>query len=98
LDLIELLVSHGAEIKSVPFIEVLMLWDPAIIRYSIDQGADFITGNPFAEAFAEKIRTALRPWRECKDKYPDLGPQLQEHADRALRYFCEKEDLKWVSL
>jgi hypothetical protein len=34
LDLIELLVSHGAEIKSVPFIEVLMLWDPAIIRYS----------------------------------------------------------------
>lgn len=36
LDLIELLVSHGAEISSVPFIEVLMLWDPAIIRYFID--------------------------------------------------------------
>ena len=29
LDLIELLASHGAEIGSVPFIEVLMLWDPA---------------------------------------------------------------------
>jgi ankyrin repeat protein len=98
LDLIELLVSHGAEINSVPFIEVLMLWDPAIIRYFLDHGADFITGHPFAEAFAEKIRTALRPWRECKEKYPDLGPQLQEQADRALRYFCEKEDLKWVSL
>ncbi len=75
-----------------------MLWDPAIIRYFLDHGADFITGHPFAEAFAEKIRTALRPWRECKDKYPNLGPQLQEQADRALRYFCEKEDLKWVSL
>jgi hypothetical protein len=98
LDLIELLVSHGAEISSVPLIEVLMLWDPAIIRYFIDHGADFITGNPFAEAFVEKIRTALRPWRECKEKYPDLGPQLQEQADRALRYFCEKEGLKWVSL
>jgi hypothetical protein len=94
LDLIELLVSDGAEISSVPFIEVLMLWDPAIIRYFIDHGADFITGNPFAEAFVEKIRTALRPWRECKEKYPDLGSQLQEQADRALRYFCEKEDLK----
>jgi len=98
LDLIELLVSHGAEVGSVPFIEVLMLWDPTIIRYFLDHGADFIAGYPFAEAFVEKIRTALRPWRECKDKYPDLSPQLQEQADRALRYFCEKEDLKWVSL
>src|SRR5678815_226624 len=50
LDLIELLVSHGAEISSVPFIEVLLLWDPAIIRYFIDRGADLITGYPFAEA------------------------------------------------
>lgn len=54
LDLIELLASYGAEISSVPFIEVLMLWDPAIIRYFIDHGADFITSNPFAEAFVEK--------------------------------------------
>jgi hypothetical protein len=75
------LVSRGAENKSVPFIEVLMLWDPAIIRYFIDHGADFITDYPFAEAFFEKIRTALRPWRECKEKYPDFGPQLQEQAD-----------------
>jgi hypothetical protein len=98
LDLIELLVSHGAAISSVPFVEVLLLWDPTIIRYFLDHGADFITGYPFAEAFAERIRTALRPWRECREKYPDLAPQLQEQADRALRYFCSKDDLKWVSL
>jgi hypothetical protein len=98
LDLIELLVSHGAEISSVPFVEVLLLWDPTIIRYFLDHGADFITGYPFAEAFAERIRTALRPWRECREKYPHLAPQLQEQADRALRYFCFKDDLKWVSL
>ena len=49
-------------------------------------------------AFREKIRTALRPWRECKEKYPDLAPQLQEQADRALRHFCFEGDLKWVSL
>lgn len=98
LDLIGLLVSYGAEISSVPFIDVLYVWDPSIIRYFLDQGADFITGLPFAEAFREKIRTALRPWRECKAKYPDLAPQLQEQADRALRHFCFEGNLKWVSL
>jgi hypothetical protein len=98
LDLIELLVSHGAEISAVPFIEVLLLWDPTIISYFLDHGADFITGYPFAGAFAQRIRTALGPWRKCKEKYPHFAPQLQEQADRALRYFCFKDDLKWVSL
>src|SRR5262249_22129323 len=42
LDLIDLLVSNGAEIKSVPFIDVLIIWDPGIIRYFINHGADFI--------------------------------------------------------
>jgi len=98
LDFIELLVSHGAEISSVPFIEVLQIWEPTIIRYFLDNGADFVTDSPFAVAFGERIRTALRPWRECKQKYANLGPQLQEQADRALRHFCFKDDLKWVSL
>jgi hypothetical protein len=98
LDLIELLVSHGSEASSVPFIEVLYVWDPQIIRYFLDHGADFITGSPFAVAFREKIRTALRPWRECRENHPDLAPQLQKQADRALRHFCFEGDLKWVSL
>jgi hypothetical protein len=98
LDFIELLVSHGAEISSVPFIEVLQIWEPTIIRYFLDHGADFITDSPFAVAFGERIRTALRPWLECREKYPDLAPQLQEQADRALRHFCFEGDLKWVSL
>jgi hypothetical protein len=90
LDLSELLVSHGAEISSAPFIEVFLRWDPTIIRFFLD--------SPFAVAFGEKIRTALRPWMESKEKYPDFALQLQEQADRALRPFCFKEDLKWVSL
>lgn len=98
LDLIELLVSHGAEVSSVPFFEVLQVWDPTIIRYFLDHGADFITDSPFTLAFGEKIRTALRPWRECREKYADLAPQLQEQADRALRHFCFEGNLKWVSL
>ena len=98
LDFIELLVSHGAEIGAVRFIEVLRIWDPTIIRYFLDQGADTITDSPFAVAFRDKIRTALRPWRECREKYPDSAAQLQEQADRALRHFCFEGDLKWVSL
>ena len=77
---------------------MLLLWDPTIIRYFLDHGPDFITDSPFAIAFREKIRTALRPLRECKQRYPDLAPQLQEQADQALRHFCFNGDLKWVSL
>jgi ankyrin repeat protein len=98
LAFIELLVSHGAEISSVPFIEVLQVWDPTIIRYFLNHGADVIKDSPFAVAFGERIQTAIGPWRECKEKYPDAAPHLQEQADRALRHFCFKGDLKWVSL
>lgn len=98
LDFIELLVSGGADICSVPFIEVLDVWDPTIIRYFLDHGADFIKDSPFAVAFRERIRTAIGPWKECREKYPAVAPQLQEQADRALRHFCFKGDLKWVSL
>jgi Ankyrin repeats (3 copies)/Ankyrin repeats (many copies) len=98
LDLIQLLVAHGAEVSAIPFIDVLQIWEPTIIRYFIDHGVDVVTDFPFAMAFGEKIRTALRPWRECKEKNPDSAPQLQEQADRALRYFCHEGDLKWVSL
>lgn len=98
LDLIQLLVANGAEITSVQFVEVLRSWEPKIVSYFIDEGADVITHSPFAVAFGEKIRTALRLWKECKEKFPDLTDQLQEQGDQALRYFCERCDLKWVSL
>jgi hypothetical protein len=98
LDLIELLVANGAEPNSVPFIEVLEIWEPNIIRYFLDHGADFIKDSPFAVAFGAKIRTAINPWRECKEKYPDAAAQLQEQGDRALRHFCFDGNLKWVSL
>jgi hypothetical protein len=98
LDLIELLVTHGAQIEAIPFVDVLLSWDPKIIRYFIERGADLTTGSPFAHAFREKIRTALRPWKECKQNHPELADGLQEQIDRALRHFCFEGDLKWVSL
>src|SRR2546430_8336238 len=98
LDLVELLIARGAELKAIPFSNVLLCWEPHIIRFFLDNGDDVITGSPFAVAFGAKIRTALRPFLECKRRYPELASALQEQVDRALRKFAHDGDLKWVSL
>lgn len=98
LDFVELLVSNGAEVRSVPLADVLRAWEPQMIAFFLDRGADVITGSPFAVAFGQKIRTALRPYVEYKKAHPELALGLQEQADRALRHFCNEGDLKWISL
>lgn len=98
LDLVELLLANGAAIKAVRLVDVLLTWEPKLIRLFLDHGADCLEGRPFAEAFGAKIRTALRPFLDYKQIHPDLAPQLQEQLDCALRYFCGEGDLKWVSL
>jgi hypothetical protein len=54
--------------------------------------------KPFAVAFSNKIRTALGAFVELKRSRPELSAALQEQADCALRYFCGKGDMKWISL
>jgi ankyrin repeat protein len=98
LDLAELLIKKGAEVTSVPFSEVLLTWDPTLIRFFLDRGADPVTDRPFAVAFGAKVRTALRPFLECKQMHPEHAEALQEQANIALRYFCSKGDMKWISL
>jgi len=98
LDLIELLVACGAEIRSVPLEDVLLTWEPTMIRFFLDHGADVLTNTPFAVAFREKIRTALRPFVDYKKAHPEEEPALQEQADRALRHFSGEGDMKWISL
>ena len=98
LDVVELLLAHGAELRSVPLVDALLRWEPETIRFFLDHGADVITGAPFAVAFREKVRTSLRPFVEYKKTHPELAPALQEQADRALRHFCYEGDVKWVSL
>ncbi|HKO42368.1 MAG TPA: hypothetical protein VJU84_03705 [Pyrinomonadaceae bacterium] len=38
-DLIELLVTHGAQIEAILFVDVLLSWEPKIIRYFLERGA-----------------------------------------------------------
>ena len=98
LDFIELLVESGAEVKSVPFSDVLLEWNPHIFRFFLERGADPVEGSPFAVAFSNKIRTALGPFVELKRSRPELSAALQEQVDSALRYFSGKGDMKWISL
>lgn len=98
LDFIQLLVENGAEVKSVPLSDVLLEWNPHIFRFFLERGADPVEDSPFAVAFSNKVRTALGPFLELKRSRPELSAALQEQADCALRYFCGKGDMKWISL
>ena len=98
LDLVELLLANGADIKAVRLADVLLTWEPKLISFFIDHGADPLEGRPFAEAFGARVRTALRPFLDYKRTHPELAIQLQEQVDCALRHFCGEGDMKWVSL
>lgn len=94
LDMLELLVEHGFNAKSVSMFDVFQTWDPEIMEFFIDRGADVETDNPLAWALCHRIRTALRILKSYRERFPSF----QEQADIALRYHCRKGDLKWVSL
>jgi len=40
LELVQLMVAHGAEIRSIEFADILLSWEPTIIRYFLENGAD----------------------------------------------------------
>jgi hypothetical protein len=69
-------------------------WQPEIMAYFIDHGADVETDNPLAQAFCSRIQTALRIFKQYKDRFPSF----QEQVNIALRHHCKEGNLKWVSL
>jgi hypothetical protein len=72
-----LLLDHGADLKTVPFLDVLRTWDKRIIQFFLDNVADAVTGSPFAIAFSQRIQSAVRPFVDYKHEHPELAPQLQ---------------------
>ena len=56
LDLIQLFVEHGYDAKSVDMERVFATWDPTIMAYFIDNGADVEDGNPLAWAMLPQSR------------------------------------------
>lgn len=94
LDLIDLLVSHGADIHSVEVGDVFETWDSQIMRYFIDRGADLETGEPMAGALIARIRTALGIYKQYADRFASFPEQLNV----ALRWHAREGNQKWVSL
>jgi ankyrin repeat protein len=96
---VELAATHGADIGSVPFLDVLLTGDRALVAFLLERGADPATDYPFARAFRElRAKTTLGSYLDCRRSRPDLAAHLQEQADMALRQFCQEGNLKWVSL
>jgi hypothetical protein len=52
LDFVQLLVAHGYDPKQIDMKDVFNTWDPAMMEFFIDKGADVETGNPWPGLFA----------------------------------------------
>jgi hypothetical protein len=94
LDIIELLVEHACDPRMVDMMDVFRSWDPKIIEFFISRSGNVVEDQPFAQAFCERIRAALRPYKDLLSRMPEL----QEQANVALRYHCKDGNIKWVSL
>lgn len=94
LDLVQLLVKHGADIHSVPMESVFASWSNETVDFFIEQGADLEKGYPLAHALCWKIRPALGLFMRYKDRYPSFQKQL----NIALRHHCKEGSAKWVAL
>lgn len=92
--MIELLVEHGADVRKVDFAEVCSTYNPAIMKFFLDRGADAVTGQPFARALKHAQRPHLGIYLGYREKIPELEHQL----NLALRYHAKEGKLKWVCL
>lgn len=93
-DLVTLLVEHGYDPAAVDMCQVFDTWDPTLMEFFIDRGADVKTTNPLAYALCSRIRTTLPVFKRHRDRFPSF----QEQANIALRHHCVAGNMKWVSL
>src|SRR5713226_4454336 len=78
---IELTVMHGADIGSIPFLDVLMTGDRAIVAAFLEKGADPTTDHPFGRAFHQlRAKTMLGSYLDCRRSLPDVAEHLQQQA------------------
>ena len=94
MDLVELMVEHGADPKLVDMRLVFDTYTPELIDYFIEHSADAETGNPLTVALTEKKRPAIGAFKRHRKRVPSF----QEQCDIALRYFSMEGDQKWIAL
>jgi hypothetical protein len=66
----------------------------AFLHRFAQSGILVIREQPFAHAFADEVRTALRIFKECREKHPELAGQFRQQAESALRFFSHTGKLK----
>ena len=93
LETIRLLIEHGADIGKVSAGDVVESAAPDTICFLYEQGVDFETGYPVAQALANKSEHALLLVKNCRGKIPAVAYQ----AAMALRHFVRDGDEQWVT-
>jgi len=94
LDLVKLLVKHGADPATADMRPVFGTYSPELIDYFILHGADAETEHPLAFSLIEKKRPAIGAFKRHRKRVPSF----QEQCDIALRYFSMEGDQKWIAL
>lgn len=85
------LVKHGADVRSVPFEDVLRSGQPELMQFFLDNGADPLTGWPFAYGLAEQIWSVQGIFVAYRQAHPEHAAALQAQLDCALRYYCRDD-------
>jgi hypothetical protein len=93
----QLLLKHGADLKSVSLIDALRSWDQRINRFFLDNGGDPIGGSPFAVAFSESNALPGR-LSITGQNTPSLQRNCKAQLDAALRTVCDKQDSRKAQL
>jgi ankyrin repeat protein len=70
--LVELALAYGADVGSVPFVDVLMTGERALVAAFLERGADPIKDYRFARAFHLRAKTTLGSYLDCRRSRPDL--------------------------
>ncbi len=93
-DIVQLLVKHGVDPKTADMDTVFETYDPSMMKYFIEHGADVEAGYPMARALCHGIRPSLGIYMTYKDRFKSFPEQL----NIALRHHCKEGSKKWISL
>ena len=95
LDLVDLLLAHGASVKAIDFADVCRTVNPELMERFLREGVDPAKENAFARALDEiKARPLLRFYRSMRGEFPELDKQ----ASLALARAVKDRKHRWTAL
>lgn len=95
LDLVELLLVHGARVTAIDFEDLCRTMNVDLMARFLDAGVNPAAGNAFARALDDlKARPLLRFHRNHVEKYPSLKGQIS----LALACAVREKKTRWAAL